>query len=336
MILVTGATGILGRMIVLELLKRGFDVKATKRPSSDIEEVKHSYDAYTDRTEEFFNKIQWVDVDFDDVYGLEYILKEVTEVYHCAAMVSFNPKSRKALFHTNVEGTKNLLYACESSKVKKFCFISSIAVLDGFNENGEQDEDSDFKPVLDHSIYAESKHFSEMEVWRAFFEGLNTVIVNPGVIIGSGNWQRSSGQLFRTLERVPYTFSGSSAYVDVRDVANIAVDLMKNNIFGERFLAVAENCTFREVATQVRSRLGLSVPKVIPDRLLQCMGIFSILGFLFPALKLLNKVNIQALVSSSKISNKKIKDRLGYQFIPVKESINFHMDNYIKDKNLKR
>ena len=76
--------------------------------------------------------------------------------------------------------------------MKKFLFVSSIAVLDGLNENGELDESSDFNPKIDHSAYAISKHFSEMEVWRASAEGLN-VIVNPGIIIGSGNWKESSG-----------------------------------------------------------------------------------------------------------------------------------------------
>ena len=64
--------------------------------------------------------------------------------------------------------------------MKKFLFVSSIAVLDGLNENGELDESSDFNPKIDHSAYAISKHFAEMEVWRASAEGLNTVIVNPG------------------------------------------------------------------------------------------------------------------------------------------------------------
>ncbi len=121
--------------------------------------MKHSWHAYTDKAEEYFNKIQWVDADFDDTDSLQRALEGVTEVYHCAARVSFNPKFRRELYHTNIDGTKNLLYACEGSSVNKFCFISSIAVLDGFNENGELDEDSDFKHALEHSAYAKSKHF---------------------------------------------------------------------------------------------------------------------------------------------------------------------------------
>jgi len=334
MVLVTGATGILGRVIVLKLLEKGFEVKATKRPSSNLADVKHSWHAYTDNVEEYFNKIQWVDADFDDVDSLQEVLEGVTEVYHCAAKVSFNPKLKKELYRTNIDGTKNLLYACEGSSVNKFCFISSIAVLDGFNENGELDEESDFKPALGHSAYAKSKHFSEMEVWRASAEGLNTVIVLPGIILGSGNWKGSSGQIFSTFEKTPYTFSGGSTYVDVRDVANISIELMEKNIFGERFLAVNEGRTYSGFAAKVRAKLGLSAPKIIPDGLLHFSRIFGTLGFLIPPLKMLNKTNIEAVISNNTVSNKKIKERLGYQFIPIDESIDFHLNNYIKDKKL--
>ncbi|MDV3952243.1 NAD-dependent epimerase [Elizabethkingia anophelis] len=335
MVLVTGATGILGRVIALKLLEKGFNVKATKRPSSNINDVKHSLHAYTDKAEEYFNKIQWVDADFDDTNSLQRALEGVTEVYHCAARVSFNPKFRRELYHTNIDGTKNLLYACEGSSVNKFCFISSIAVLDGFNENGELDEDSDFKHALDHSAYAKSKHFSEMEVWRASAEGLNTVIVLPGIILGTGNWEASSGKLFNSFEVTPYTFSGSSAYVDARDVADISIALMEKNIFGERFITISETRTYKSFSEKVRSKLGLSAPKIIPDGLLHFSRIFGKLGFLIPPLKMLNKANIEAITAHNKISNKKIKDQLGYQFIPLDESIDFHLNNYIKDKKLK-
>ena len=193
MVLVTGATGILGRVIALELLKQGKNVCATKRKSSNLEEVKDSYRFYTDQPDFYFDKIQWMDVDFEDLDSLREALIDIDQVYHCAAIVSFNPQDDKAMNKTNVDGTRNLLYAVENSTVEKFLFVSSIAVLDGYNEQGMMDENSDFNPKLNHSGYAISKHLSEMEVWRASAEGLNTVIINPGLIIGSGNWKKSSG-----------------------------------------------------------------------------------------------------------------------------------------------
>ena len=335
MILVTGATGILGRVIVLELLKRGKTVRATKRKTSDVEEVKNSFRFYTENPEVFFNKIEWVNVNFDDIYSIQKALVGVEEVYHCAAKVSFHPKDEKKMYQTNIEGTKQLLYACENSSVKKFLFVSSIAVLDGLNENGELDESSDFNPKIDHSAYAISKHFSEMEVWRASAEGLNTIIVNPGLIIGSGNWKESSGTLFTEFEKNDYTFSGGTSYVDVRDVAKISIELMEKNIFGERFILVSKSAKYEEIGNSIRQKLGKKAVKIVPNGLLKT-GVFlnSILGWLISPLKMANKVNIKSVTEFNKISNKKIKEKLNYQFIPLEESLAFHLENYLKRKEV--
>ena len=331
MILVTGATGILGRVIVLELLKRGKTVRATKRKSSNLEEVKNSFRFYTENPNECFEKINWIDVDFDNLNSLEKALEGVEEVYHCAAKVSFHPNDEKKMYHTNIEGTTQLLYACENSSVKKFLFVSSIAVLDGLNENGELDENSDFNPKIDHSSYAISKHFSEMEVWRASAEGLNVAIVNPGLIIGSGNWNESSGTLFKELGENNYTFSGGTSYVDVRDVAKISVELMEKNIFAERFILVSENKKYEEIANSIKQKLGKPAVKIVPNILLKVtVFLNSILGWLISPLKMANKVNIKSVTEFNKISNQKIKEKLNYEFISVEESLAFHVENYIK------
>ena len=336
MVLVTGATGILGRVIVLELLKRGKIVRAAKRRSSNLEEVRHSFQFYTENPDDFFNKIEWMNVDFEDIHSLQNALIGVEEVYHCAATVSFHPADQRTMYHTNIEGTKNLLFACEGSGVKKFCFVSSIAVLDGINEKGETDENSDYNQKLDHSAYAVSKHFSEMEVWRAAAEGLNTVIVNPGIIIGSGNWTQSSGMLFANLAK-PYTFSGGASYVDVRDVAKASIELMDNNIFNERFILISENKRYAEVASYVRQKMGLSSPKIIPSALLTVGRVLNfVFGWLFSPLRMVDKVNTESVTSMSNVSNDKIVKTLGFKFIPVNESIDFHLENYRTDKKSKK
>ena len=334
MILVTGATGILGRVIVLELLKRGKTVRATKRKSSNLQEVRKSFQFYTETPNEYFDSIEWIEVDFEDIHSLQNALIGVEEVYHCAAKVSFHPKDEKEMYQTNIECTKQLLFACQNSSVKKFLFVSSIAVLDGLNENGELDESSDFNPKIDHSAYAISKHFSEMEVWRASAEGLNTVIVNPGLIIGSGNWKESSGTLFMEFEKNDYTFSGGTSYVDVRDVAQISIELMEKNIFGERFILVSESAKYEEIGNSIRQKLGKSPMKLLPNFVLKVGFYLNLLfGWLFSPLKMANKVNVQSVTEFNKISNKKIKEKLNYQFIPLEESLAFHVENYKKDRS---
>ncbi len=331
MILVTGATGILGRVVALELLKKGKNVKATKRKSSNIKEVRKSYKFYTDQPDFYFDKIQWVDADFESLESLQNALEGVEEVYHCAAKVSFNPGDDKELYKTNIDGTKNLLYAIENSAVKKFLFVSSIAVLDGYNEAGMMDENSDFNPKLDHSGYAVSKHLSEMEVWRASAEGLNTIIVNPGLIIGSGNWGNSSGDLF-AKSAYPFTYTGGTAFVDVRDVAKIAVALMDKNAFGERFVVISENAKFSLVSDKVRAALGKKPAKAVPEFLFSVLPVLTIFGFLFPVLRLLRKTSLESLKLDSRISNKKITEFLDYKFISTADSVDFHLKNYLSDR----
>ena len=337
MVFVTGATGILGRVIILELLKKGRNVRGAKRPTSNLNEVKHSYQFYTENSDDLFNKIEWVDVDFDDINSLQDALIGVEEVYHCAAKVSFHPQDEKEMYHTNIKGTENLLFACEGSSVTKLLHVSSVAVLDGFNDKGELDEDSDFNPKIDHPAYAISKHLSEMEVWRASAEGLNTIIINPAIIIGSGNWNQSSGELFSTFEKNNFTFSGGSSYVDVRDVAKISVELMNRNVFGERFILVSENKRYAEVGNHIRKKLGLKDAKILSQAKLNAGRIANILfGWLIPKLRIVTKSNIESITSFNTISNQKIKEKLDYQFIPVQESIDFHLNNYTNDKKLNK
>ena len=329
MVLVTGATGILGRVLVLELLKQGKSVRATKREMSNLQEVKKSWNFYTSQADEYFKKIEWVEVDFEDLDSLRIVLEGIEEVYHCSAKVSFYPKDEAEMFKTNIEGTKNLLYIAEEKSVKKFLFVSSIAVFDKINEKGKIDEESGFDGKKQNSAYALSKYLSEMEVWRTYAEGMNTIIINPGVIIGSGNWGKSSGDLFPSFEKSPFSFSGGTAYVDVRDVAKTAVILMEKEKFGERYIIISENKKYKEVADKIRQFLGKNESVILPKFWLNLgYGLNLALGWLFPYLRIISKENIKMLTEFTPISNKKIIKELNFQFISVKDSLDFHLKNY--------
>ena len=331
MVLVTGATGILGRVITLQLLKQGRKVLATKRPTSNLEDVRQSFRFYTDDHNYWFQQIQWIDLDFEDLEALQQVASEVTEVYHCLGKVSFDPADRKALYHINVNYTKNLLYACENSTVGKFLYVSSISVLDGVNEFGVVDESSDFNPKVPHSHYALSKQMAEMEVWRASAEGLNTIIVNPGVIIGSGNWEQSSGTLFKTFTQDNRTFSGGTGYVDVRDVAEACIKLMKKSYFGQRYVLVSENKTYVEVANQIRAKLNLRSVSLLSENFVRVIAPLRYFGFLIPKLRLLTPANINAVTTHQPLSSGKILNALNFKFLPVAESLDFHFNNYLVD-----
>ncbi|MBB1561538.1 MAG: NAD-dependent epimerase, partial [Flavobacteriaceae bacterium] len=150
----------------------------------------------------------------------------------------------------------------------------------------------------------------------------------------AGNWGNSSGELFTTFEKNPFTFSGGTVYVDVRDVAKIAVELMDKNKFGERYIILSENRKYQDLSDIVRLKLGKSKPKILPKSILNfAYWLNVLLGWLIPSLKRVTKSNIEAVTSFTPISNEKIKRELNYNFIPINESIDFHLENYKNRKS---
>lgn len=331
MILVTGATGILGRVIVLELLKRGRPVRAAKRDSSDLEEVKQSLKYYSENAESYFNKIEWVTVDLHNKKSIQSALKDVQEVYHCAAKVTYDPKKQKDVTKVNVEGTENIIECCQYFHKIKFLYVSSAAIFN--TEKGDKpiDENSDLISGENNTVYAVSKYKADKAVLNAFHQGLNTITINPGMIIGSGNWQKSSGEFLQIFANRLYSFPGGTGCVDVRDVAKIAIELMEKNIFGERFIIISENRKYSDLSRLIKKKRH---PIILSENILNIGRILNILsGGLFPKLRLLTRPNIEFLTSFAKMSNDKIVKTLNYEFITVENSLNFHINNFLSEKD---
>ena len=111
MIFVTGGTGLVGAHLLFELTSAGIKVRALKRQKSNLQQVLKTFSYYTENSQNLFNQIEWVDGDILDYFTLEKLLKGVTEIYHCAAIVSFQAKERDKMIANNVEGTANLVNA---------------------------------------------------------------------------------------------------------------------------------------------------------------------------------------------------------------------------------
>ena len=110
-----------------------------------------------------------------------------------------------------------------------------------------------------------------------------------------------------------------------------------NNIFNERFILISENKRYAEVASYVRQKMGLSAPKIIPSAVLTVGRVLNfVFGWLFSPLRMVDKVNTESVTSMSNVSNDKIVKTLGFKFIPVNESIDFHLENYRTDKKSKK
>lgn len=336
MIFITGATGLLGSYLLNHLINKNKKVIAFKQKNSSINAVESVFkNLNPDDYQKKLNQIKWVEGSLFDIPFLDEIFLDVEEVYHCAGLISFDESKKKEIFKVNYTATQNLLNLSLSHQVKKFCYVSSIVSLGKSTESQLIDEESEFKPNESYSSYRNSKYASELEVFRACEEGLNAVIVNPGIIIGSHHWNRKSCLLYK-LNDMKYGFStvGNAPLVDVNDVVNCMFLLMENNHFKERFILISNTITYQEQNDIIRKSLHKNKSILIQNTLLKFLFYFSYL--IKPFTNKLNEINsftINALINKEKISNKKITEKLNYIFIKSEESLKIHTQNYLNYKN---
>ena len=251
-IFVTGGTGLVGSNLLHRLVGKGNQVLAMRRGSSSMQLVK-----------DIENQITWIEGDLLDVELLYDNLINIDEVYHCAAVVSFDPRDKEAMFKINIEGTANLVNAALEHQVGKFLHVSSIAALGRALDTPKVDEKSVFEKSPLNSNYAISKHRSEMEVWRGVAEGLNAVIINPSVILGNGFWDQGSGKLFTEVwNGLKFYPRGGTGFVDVRDVVSAMLQLMDSDISGERFILNADNLSYQSFFNKVALALQKPAPSI--------------------------------------------------------------------------
>uniref|UniRef100_UPI004047295B NAD-dependent epimerase/dehydratase family protein n=1 Tax=Flavobacterium sp. TaxID=239 RepID=UPI004047295B len=262
MILVTGATGLVGSHLLVQLLQENEEVKALFRSEKQIEKVKNVFAFYHQTA--LFEKINWVKGDITDVPTLEIAFEKVTHVYHCAALISFDPSDEEELRKINIEGTANVVNCCIDFGVKKLCHVSSIAALGTPKEHETTiTEETDWNPEELHSDYAITKYGAEMEVWRGQQEGLEVVIVNPGVIFGYGFPKRGSDVIIQSVKKgMPFYTKGSIGIVFVEDVTHCMIQLMKSSINGERFILVGENIETKKLLTFIANILNVKSPTI--------------------------------------------------------------------------
>lgn len=339
MILVTGGTGLVGSHLLYELCRSGQRVRATKRPQSDLSNVKRTFGYYSQNVEALFQQIEWVDADLLDIFSLLDAMEDVTQVYHCAAVVSFDKKQSGEMEKTNVEGTANMVNAALEKGVQKFCHVSSIASLGREENGGITTETTLWKSSPENSNYSISKYAAEREVWRASEEGLDVVIVNPSLIIGPGDWQKSSSAMFgKAAKGIKFYTSGENGYVDVRDVAALMIRLMNSNIINQRYILNAENATLRHFFDLVHTAFGKPLPSIKAGPFLTQVAwrAEKVKSMLTGAAPALTKETAQSANKVSKFSNKKILDAFpDFKFIPLEQSVKDTCRIYLEGKKIK-
>lgn len=324
MILVTGSTGLVGTHLLLELAKKHDKIRAMRRASSNLQAVYDTFVLYLDDPGTYYDKIEWVEADVTDYDTLTKALDGVDFVYHAAAFVSFDPGERQTMIRINVDGTANLVNACLERKVKKLCYVSSTAVL-GNAPSGELiTEDMNWTYSKNLSAYSVSKYQSEMEVWRGMAEGLQAVIVNPSIIIGPGDWNRSSSYLFSAVSKgMKFYTEGITGYVDIRDVVLAMITLMDGDFSSERYIVSAENLSYRQILELIATALNKPPPRLHATPFL--ISVAWRLNWLISKFNGVKRSITRDTVKSSKrkalFSNQKICQAIMIDFIPVKQSV---------------
>lgn len=329
MIFVTGGTGLVGSHLLLTLLQRGESIRALKRPSSNTSRVLQTLSWYSSaNAEELFNRIEWIEGDIMDIWSVEKMLVGVTMVYHCAAVVSFDRKSQKSIITQNVKSTANLVNASIACGIKRFCHVSSVAALGKTSNGMPVNEETQWMPSRKVSGYAESKFFSETEIWRGVEEGLDCVVVNPSIIIGPGNWKSGSASFFRVIDKgMKFYTGGATGFVDVRDVTDAMVLLMSDENFekakNQRFLLNAVNLSYREFFTHVAESLGKPAPHMLAAKwMLGIASVFSeILSFITRKPAQINRNTLSSANSVTLFDGSKITSYFKFNYRPVAQAI---------------
>jgi dihydroflavonol-4-reductase len=332
--LITGATGLVGAHVALQLLQEGKSVVAIKRIGSDVLKTKKLFSYYTTDFEILFNKIKWVDADISDIYSLLDALEGIETVYHCAGFVSFNSKHKKQIHALNTAGTANVVNACLEKGNVTLCYVSSIATLQNPDITKNIDESVYWKSSPSASDYAISKYNGEREVWRGIEEGLNAVIVNPGIVLGPGFWYQSSGKLIETSYKGnPFYTEGSSATIDAKDVAACMIQLTEKKHFGKRFVLIENNYSFKEILSQTNIAFGKKEPYIHAGKgLLMLAKWFDSARCMITGKEpVITRETITAGLEKHTFSNAQIIREINYSFTPLSVTLKFVCTAFLND-----
>ncbi len=311
MILVTGGAGLLGNALIEMLLENGKKVRAIYNRTTLAINPHTNFETFK--------------CDILDVYELEDAMQNVTEVYHCAGLVSFNPKDEKKLYSINVEGTANIVNAALNTGVRKLVHVSSVAALGRIRPGEMIDETMVWTEETSNSKYGHSKYLGEMEVWRGVAEGLNAVVINPSIILGAGNWNEGSTKIFKSVyDEFPWYTEGTTGFVDVKDVAAAMIQLMESNVTTEKFILSAENISYKDMFTMMAQAFGKKKPvkKVTPFITALTWRLENIKSKFTGITPLLTKETANTALTKVEYDNRKLLNLLpGFKYKPMAQSV---------------
>lgn len=313
MIVVTGASGFLGQHLVKRLSQEGAPIRAIYHrtaPNTALLNLPNT---------------TWVQADLLDICDVANILEGAKQVYHCAAIVSFDHTDKQRLIQINTDSTAHVVNAALEQGVEKLAYVSSIAALGRAHSGVEITETTEWEDSPHNTTYSQSKYYAELEVWRGIAEGLNAVIVNPGILLGEGDWEKGSAKLIKTVDsEFPFYTSGVNAWADVKDVTEILVQLMKSDCNEERFVVSAGNYAYKDIFTMMATALQKKPPHIKAGKLLtELVWRWSVLKNIFSKTpSTITKETARTAQKKVLYNNQKLFSVLpDFRYTPIEETI---------------
>ena len=313
MIVITGATGHLGNVLVRKLVSMNKKVRALILPGEDIASLKGL-------------EVEKVEGDVRVPDSLRKAFEGADIVYHCAGIISILPGQQKQLYQVNVLGTRNVVNMCLETKVKRLVYTSSIHALSEPAPGIVIDESREFNPENVLGEYSKSKALGTLEVLKGIEKGLDAVILCPSGIIGPHDYRISEmGKLIVDFVKgkVKACVSGAYDFVDVRDVAEGLILACEKGKKGECYILSGQQISVRQLLKFLEEISGVKAPSFkIPHQVARTAGFFNVLYCNLMKIKpLFTPFSIDVLASNSLVSCQKAQDELGYSPRSIYESI---------------
>lgn len=287
-VLVTGASGFIGRYIVKDLLNHGYEVRAFVRKKVEIEGA-----------EIFIGDITKKET-------IEKALSSIDAVFHNAAYASDYGK-KEDFYRVNIEGTKNVANACMKKEIKKMVYTSSAGIYGFPNTNEWITEESPKKPI---NVYQKTKLLSE-DLLQKY--DMPLTIIRPPLVLGAGG--KASFLLLSKIEKGKLSYIGSGDnYITIAHAADVAQCLrlaLEKGKDKEAYNVVSFICTVKQLFEEVAARLGVKEPRRhIPYALAY---IAAILSEIFSKEPSLTKFRVKSFGTTRRISCEKAKKELGFK-----------------------
>ncbi len=313
MILVTGATGHIGNVLIRELVGRGEQVRALVLPGEPCDSLSGL-------------PIEMVVGNILDPGTLDRWMRGVRLVYHLAGIISIMPGDGELMSRVNVEGARNVARAALKAKVKRMVHTASVHAFRREPHGVVMDERT--PPSLDGSAgaYDRTKAEGVQAVLKVVEEGLDAVIVCPSGIIGPHDYLGSEmGQLVKTFATspIPFIIDGAYDFVDVRDVVQGMILAAEKGRSGEKYILSGEQISLRGLLKTTQQITGIRTPSVaVPIRMALFFSRYTQhLYRWFRKTPQFTTYSLKTVVDNSRFSRRKAEEELGYSPRPLEESI---------------